>query len=411
MLIAAGALALGRDPLAVVRVAAVASIAASLVVLWRLGRAVSGSRARANLSVLLLAALPGLAYWTMSGLETASVVLVSLLYLLAFTRDRTAERLPWRTALAADLVLLSRPDGVLLVALAALPLLWVTPRPRGRWLAQAAALAAPVAFLYFGWKVVVFHRLMPNTVAAKFHLLQGLSMSTGFLAFSLPLLALGLYGLGRGAPLWRHQVLVLAFGYMAALANAAAQVGHYHRFFLPVLAPVLALVTLLPAGAEHSRFRGVVLALAMVVLLSPLPEMSIYAHHEAEGWNRAHVTVGRMLRRYFAATDVLAASDCGAVPYYSGMRTVDMWGLADQRIAEHGFDAGYVMDTRPAVIILHSLERDRFSGRESYDRELYPVMERSGRYRLVGRWEFFGYWLWVYSDRAVPVTDPAATPR
>jgi arabinofuranosyltransferase len=391
---------------------AVVSIAASLVVLWRLGREVSGSRARANLPVLLLASLPGLAYWTMSGLETASVVLASLLYLHAFTRDLVRERLPWRTALAADLVLLSRPDGVLLVTLSLLPLLWVTPRPSWRWLVRTAALATPVALVYFGWKAFTFHRLMPNTVAAKFHLLQGLAMSTGFLAFAFPLVALGLYGLGRRSPLWRHQVLVLALGYMAALANAAAQVGHYHRFFLPVLAPMLALATRLPAEPEHSRFRGAVIGLAMIVMLSPLPEMSVYAHHETEGWNRAHVAVGRMLREHFAPTDVLAASDCGAVPYYSRMRTVDMWGLADRRIAEHGFDAGYVMDTHPAVIILHSLERDRFSGRESYDRELYPVMEESGRYRLVGRWEFFGYWLWVYSDRALPVDDPAgAMPR
>lgn len=123
------------------------------------------------------------------------------------------------------------------------------------------------------------------------------------------------------------------------------------------------------------------------------------ANNEAHGLQRAHVEVARLLQRNFTPDRLLAASDCGVLPYLSEMRTIDIWGLTDRTIAEQGFDAGYVMRAEPDALVLHSLHPGVFQGRHAYDRELHEVVAKDPTYHLVGEWEFFGYWLWVYAKQ------------
>lgn len=406
MLLASSAIKLGIDPLAAARAVAILCYGGSLVAVRALAIRAGGSRGAANLAALGFAAIPAYAYWAVSGLETLSVVLLSLLYFLALTAESDPRAVPWRSAVLADLLLLSRPDTPLLIGLAVLPLLVPFDRPRRAWLLRLVLLAAPIAALYLGWKWLTFHRLFANTVSAKLHLFAGLSLVTGFFAYAFPLIvALVATRARAGRPPERPlvlQVLVVAAGFSLALLHAASQVGHYYRFFLPVLAPMLATVALLADRWTQATERGrqvaaVVCTLAALYALSNLYAMVEYANAEARGLERAHVQVGRMLRRNFTPDRLLAASDCGVMPYLSEMRTLDIWGLTDRRIAEHGFDAGYVMKARPDAIVLHSLHPVAFTGRETYDRALYEAIAADPSYRLAGQWEFLGYWLWVYS--------------
>jgi hypothetical protein len=410
MLLTAAGLRLGLDPLMVARGAAVLCYAGSLVLVRALALRAGASARHANLPVILLAAIPAFAYWTVSGLETMSVVFLSLLYFLALAREAAPDALPWRSALVADLLLLSRPDTPLLIGLAVVPLLWPFTRERRVWLGRLALLALPIAALYLGWKWVTFHRLFANTVSAKLHLLAGLQLVTGFFAFAFPLLVVLVAALPRGARTLERQVLLVVLGYFAALLNAASQVGHYYRFFLPVLAPMLAAAALAAdrwtasAGPSLRRAPALLFLMTMLYTLSPLLPMVGYANGEARGLQRAHVEVARLLRKNFTPGQLLAASDCGVLPYISQMRTLDIWGLTDRTIAEKGFDADYVMRAAPDVLVLHSLQPGRFAGRDVYDRQLQERVAADPAYHLAGEWEFFGYWLWVYSKKElVPV--------
>ena len=403
MLLSAAALRLGLDPLTVARVVAFACYGASLVAVRALALAAGASPRHANLPVLLFAAVPAFAYWAVSGLETLSVVLLSLLYFLALAREADPRTLPWRTALVADLLLLSRPETPVIVVLAVLPLLVPFSRERGAWLLRLVLLALPVAALYLGWKGLTFHRLFANTVAAKLHYMAGETLVTGFFLFAFPLVVALVASLARGARTLERQVLLVATGLAAGLLHTASPVGHYHRFFLPVLAPMLATVAVLAdrweaaTGGAARRATAMVFALAMLYGLAPLVPMVTYANDEATGLARAHVQVGHLLRRTFTPDHLLAASDCGVIPYLSEMRALDIWGLTDRSIAEKGFDPGYVMQAGPDVIVLHSLHPGVFDGRDTYDRELQPLVLADPSYHLVGEWKFVTYWLWVYS--------------
>jgi len=405
MLLSAGAIRLGIDPLIAARVAAILCYGGSLIAVRTLVLRAGGSARHANLPMLLFAAVPAFAYWAMSGLETASVVLLSLLYFLALAREADPKALPWRSALVADLLLMSRPDTPILILLAVIPLLRPFDRERRAWLARMVVLALPVAALYLGWKWITFERLFANTVAAKLHLMAGFTLSIGFFGLAFPLFATLTAALGRGARLLERQVLMVAVGFLAAFLNAAPHVGHYYRFFLPILAPMLATVALAagrwePApGARGGSATAALFLLAMFYALVPLYPMVDYANAEARGLRRAHVEVALLLKRNFTPDRLLAASDCGVLPYLSEMRTLDLWGLTDRRIAERGFEAGYVMRARPDVIVLHSLHPTVFAGREPYDRELYSAVTADSTYRSSGQWEFFGYWLWVYARK------------
>ncbi|MBI5710826.1 MAG: hypothetical protein HZC42_11065, partial [Candidatus Eisenbacteria bacterium] len=83
----------------------------------------------------------------------------------------------------------------------------------------------------------------------------------------------------------------------------------------------------------------------------------------ARGLARAHVALGRRLASLGPAggSPVLAMSDCGAAPYYSGWSTVDLYGLNDPAVARTGrHDAGAVLRRHPDVVVLVSQRAGTF---------------------------------------------------
>jgi hypothetical protein len=404
MLVSSVALRVGLDPVVTSRVLGGLATAASAFALYALARGLGGSPARSALPVLLFAAIPAFALWSMSGLETASVVLFAILFFHALAVELAQERLPWRSALWGVMLVLSRPDGLVLVGLALLPLVWQAPASRVRWLARLAAmLAVPVA-AYQLWRWATFGTLTANTVSAKVRPLAGLDLVTDFLAYTLPLLVLAALRAGsRAAGPVERSLAISTAGFMVLAVNVAPHVGHAHRFFLPVLAPLLALAAL-PSlegsallRAPGALARRLAVALLFVYLLAPVFRLKAYADIEAAGLARAHIPVGEALRRTFTPDDVLAASDCGVIPYLCDMRTVDIYGLTDRRIATRGFSADYVLERRPAALILNSLDVAAFRGREPYDHALHDRVAGNPDYQLAARVPYIAYSLWVYS--------------
>jgi len=394
------------DPMTVSRSAGAVCLVVSLVAVRALARIVTGSARWANLAILQLAAYPQFAYWAMSGLETASVSMFSLLYFVSFHHDFPSRRWPWRTALCAVLLWLSRPDPALLLVLSGLPVLFSHDRESRGWLLRLVLLALPIVAIYQGWKLVTFGRLFPNTVAAKWSPLAGTEMAMGYLQLAFPLLLLALLGAQRGASLFLRQMLLVGFGVLLALVNAKSQVGHFGRHYLLVLAPLTALLPVTLARWERERNEPAALlggpaagafALLLLVAAAPLRSMQIYANQEVAGYRTAHIPLADRLKRDYPPSALLAASDCGILPYRSGLRTMDLWGLTDRYIAEHGFDPKYVLGAAPEAIVLHSTDPEEFRGREIYDLELYPALQARGGYRHTGTYEFYGYWLWLFT--------------
>jgi hypothetical protein len=109
-------------------------------------------------------------------------------------------------------------------------------------------------------------------------------------------------------------------------------------------------------------------------------------------------TIGRFLRDAFEEDDPLVAVDAaGAVPYFSGLRSLDMLGLNDAHIARHhdasfgrgvqGHELGdgaYVLSRAPDIIVAGVLGSSQLSfrgGREMADDPRFEAWYRRVRVR------------------------------
>jgi hypothetical protein len=153
--------------------------------------------------------------------------------------------------------------------------------------------------------------------------------------------------------------------------SGGAWMGHF-RF----LTPTLPLIYLLVGGActaileKVVRFRPAAWrsALAYGAILAPLLVLNYNRSQEAlphrlsygRGLAAAHIKLGRELRERCSPTESLACGDAGALPYYSGLTTLDLFGLNDAYLAHltgpfyQKFDAAYVLDRQPTYVVLVS---------------------------------------------------------
>ena len=354
------------------------AFAATLLATWRLALRLLDRALPALLAVALLAANYSFVAYATGGLETMAqaallawaAVAAAGLQSPAPREDRTPARLSLLLALAA----MTRPDsalpGAVLFAWAALALAR-RRAPRRTWL----ALALPFALVtgpWLGWKLAWYGRLLPNTYYAKTGL-SGAMLANGaafvgrFLHWYAlwPALALGLVALAVRrrdadarllAPLavvvtWLAYVVLVGGDFMEfrllvpVLPFLFVLLAHLAcRHVAPLLRAPAALVALVMLGAlaaastHHARtFRGQTDDQA----LDSIPALANFYEVYPDGdWS----VIGTALRRELSAADPLIALDAvGAIPWYSGLRTVDQLGLNDAFVAQHGLraDASY----------------------------------------------------------------------
>ena len=64
----------------------------------------------------------------------------------------------------------------------------------------------------------------------------------------------------------------------------------------------------------------------------------------AYGLENAHIQLGKWLKKYAYPETVIALQDVGAIPYYSGLKTIDIHpeGLTNRHTIEFGFDWNHI---------------------------------------------------------------------
>jgi len=341
---------------------------------------------------LFLATTPAFVYWTWAGMETALFTFLFLAAFLAFLREVEGSGGMGGTGACFALALLARPDmaALLPVYLAAIALLvrpWRTALP---W--KLATFLAPLALpaLHLAWRRAFYGSFLPNTYWAKVGVPSTSLLEAGIrytihfaLAYQLPLWGTVVLAalLLDGTEGRRARVRLLGFGLAVAATwlAATASVGGDHfgmfRLFVPLL-PLLALTAgvaveaILPARPIAGWKRGVLTAAALATVL--LLNGAIYVYHggsrgrEEVALARAWAEVGRWLRRNVPPETTVASVMVGAIPYESGLRTLDLVGLTEAHIAQHGLvrptdpvghqkrDTEYVLTRRPDLIVFQS---------------------------------------------------------
>lgn len=349
----AGAAALGLDPAVVARWLGFAAALALLAVAHRLARRLFPDRpGAAALAPLLIAATPGFAAEAVQGLETTAFALLVLLGVGAATEALASDdgRRAVRGCALAGLWLsaaaLTRPEGVGVLVLVMIGGLLSR---RGRAAAGPLAAAAlvfltiylPYWWLRFDW----YGHPLPNTFHAKtgggvHHLWRGLGYLGRFLLGHPALAALTVAAAwplrGRRPTRPRPAVavpLAVVLGYLGYVTLVGGDFKATWRFVLPVL-PLWSMLLGAWAAPALGRVRWAAWALVALAVLNAAPTLPGTLR-----WSRQRardlehrVLCGEWLRDNARPDALLAIHSVGIVPYVSGLRTVDMWGLNDLHI-------------------------------------------------------------------------------
>jgi arabinofuranosyltransferase len=339
---------------------------AALVLLYRFTLRRLGPEPAAAVA-MLVALCPAIWVWVASGLETPLVLLLQIaVWVLAEDvvegRDR---RLAGALCLVAALCVLARVDGFITPFLAAGFLIL-----RGRWRAGLAVAATTVAT--FGattlWRLSYYGWPLPNTYYAKVtgalplrleaggQQLLSVLLGTGLMVSVAALAVSGVAGLKE---LKLSFPIVFAAGWLAYFVYVGGD--FYSDRFLLALFPMGAWALLaLAAESKSRRMVAVLVVLLAVAQLTPIVRDPRYSYTLAkyDRW----VTLGHFLGATHRG-EVIAIDGAGKVPFFSGLQTIDMLGLADVHIA-HGkadpkgyfwaghakSDLDYVLARRPDLI-------------------------------------------------------------
>ncbi len=332
---------------------------------------VPGLKGALPIAALLMALHRDHAIFATSGLETS---LFTLLAVVGFMLVLNAPGRPRRAAVAGfvlGLGALTRPDGVLLAAIAGAYLLLVSRRR----LLDGAAFAAPLAALivpFLAWKIAYYGDILPNTYYAKSAnrawYSQGLAyvglyfrkywvLPVGALACGLalmrarPILTDPRDGTVHDEPAGFARTAGLAAAFAVIYTLYVAHVGGdfmYARLLIPTTPFWLILLQLaverwVPARMPHQL--GVAAALGLAILCTPYPFkgqgwtcgiVNVWVFYPARERERAQV-FGGTLRVYFDGLPVRMAF-CGgqAVLAYLSRAPIAIetaTGLTDSTIA------------------------------------------------------------------------------
>ena len=364
VLLLAGAKSLGLPTIATSKVLGLLAAMALPWLLWQLTAGRCRSALVPAVGALWLALIPDLALYAVSGMETLQFAATLGLVLAALARPvATVGRAAWALA-SLGLLLLSRPECVLLApALWGCALFGSRPGAPRRVLWGFLPMAVGFLLLRYGY----YGAWLPNTYLAKpspqlFQFRQdplggglarwvdhaltyeggpiGLWLRIGGL-LALPLFALGLY-VHRGSSLMRACLVSVLVG-SAYLAYAPPDWMPGYRFLLPYLLPamipcVLGLDRLLGTDRGIAPSWIPLLALAVWGTLQSAETAKWRLRFEQDRINpaldsRHYADIGHWLRDRAAPGDTVLTYEIGAIGYYSGLRILDHEGLVNREVA------------------------------------------------------------------------------
>jgi hypothetical protein len=371
------------------------------LLLIRIGEKISGQRAVGIAAALLWAIAPMSVAFAIGGMETSVFIL-----LLALTADFYLHRRTRAAAVTAGLLLLTRPDGILLVAPLILDLSlrhWRTTAKTGRSFFQRLPVAEAGLFLLvtlpwaiFAW--AYFGSPVPNSVAAKsvaYQLSEGSALIRLLQHYSTPFfendvlgawwqlagvfvylflcLIATLAAFRRDARIWPLALYPWLYFAAFSIGNPlifrwylAPPLPFYYIFILTglwqILEQVLRAITRHVPPSKAGWFQPTYYFILPIsfFFITLLSDWTLKPDHGPQqpapntAWHALELVyerVGRaMAGRITPQTTVIAAGDIGALGYYSNARILDTVGLVSpQTSAYYPLEGQYVAGMAYAV--------------------------------------------------------------
>lgn len=333
---------------------------ASLVFSYLLALRVLKSRDQALVVLLLVAFNHSLAGFAGSGMETPLHTLQYVLtgYLCAYSIDHGwSPRRTLALSIILNLSLLTRPDGAILIVCAT----WTWLRTHRKKIRPVSIAVFLVPFLlivlpWLIWKQSYYGTILPNSFNAKVRSFSGLGFGVYYLYLFvlyytlLPYLMVVVWRaktlVADNASLRYLSLIVLAWSFYTLVVG-----GDFMEFRF--LAPVISFLMILIIAAlntfirDRRVFAAVVLALCIGTVNNFTFMSSMFYSYRVERVEklRNHVyakdenweMIGKKLKDLFGGTDVcLGLGAAGAIPYYSGLKSIDFMGLTDKTVPRIG---------------------------------------------------------------------------
>jgi len=383
MFLAAALVVSGLDPVPIVKLAGLAASIGLLLVLYRGLRRSAVPKWGAALATLWLGASFVLQIWSVSGMETTTYALFFFCGLMQLVREDGTDRRALTASLCLAAAALTRPEGLAFWLLG----LGLYVGRDSRAARRSAIYAAPGLILaaHMLWRTLYYGSALPNTYFAKTGgglrmWEQGLSGLERFVtapAHSVWILAAILGGIvGMRRPATRRAVaivggaIVLHLLYVVSVGDDGLVV---HRFHVPVLAPLSFLAGQLFRADGARRRSSRLLASAGVIAAAVAIPSSVLTFHErllpaltevAAPYLDGNAKLGRHLAATRDPETLIAVASAGAIPYFSRLPTIDMYGLNDAHIAHGPFPSGvggrmmkwdtpYVLSREPDLIVIN----------------------------------------------------------
>ena len=379
--------------------------------------------------------------YAISGLEAPLFALLLLAAMLLVDMVFETGKLTFYVALAVTCVLLSlaRPEGVAVFPVIAASIFLLTLRSsdtsrfdksKYKNLIISSAVFLLLIVVYNWWRISYFGEVLPTPFLSKggggksifaawqmnteiYFKVQGYYFPPlGWYFGALTLIGiLGVVGLRSRRLRRRTEQIALIVSlfliavyfnfkdWMPGMRYHAVVVGTLLIPATHVLGPVFA------NGGRWSRGKKIRFWLSGIAVVcmsySVLAELRIITSRTEESNQECLVKMSEWLREVMPPGVTLAMSDVGAVPYYTGFRTVDIHpeSLTDLYIAKNGWSIDYFYKVRPEIVVIPS--RSLFLTK--FYPEHYGMVEDArfqDMYRFLGasRYDWYNdrcYWIFV----------------
>lgn len=321
----------------------------------------------AFLPAVLLATHTSFTVYAVNGMETVLFVFLLLWALLVTARETV--RGGWLSAILWVLLFFTRPDGMLFFGLAWLVRFIFFRRAPGFWTWTLVFGGAALVFTVF--RLLYFGHLFPNTYYVKsagtlVHRVSGwgrryfedmLKVAANWFYLFVPLL--GLLVMWRRMSWFVRLLFVLPYVYLAYVLYIGGDVNFPHfRFLLHVL-PFMATAIFLLFAEQKRKGRetgdavratvAVVLTGIVVLLqldhtrsvwreLNRTPESPGYRYLQVlplAGTISIYPEIADSLKKICPQGSRVVMQDVGAIPFYSGVKTIDIIGLVNRDLAHY----------------------------------------------------------------------------
>jgi len=389
------AIKLSLNPILVLKVISLFSLAGALVIIYLIAKSYANSIC-SILAVTFFGSYYGTVWWTVSGLETITFVfltLISFYFYLLSTKADWKKSLLWLgiSGFFVALTGITRIEGPLVGIAIVICLLLDEIARKSSWkeaLPKLLALAVPFLLIYgvyFLLRFLWFKELLPNSYYCK----KGFTgnprtLIDMFLVENKAYLLIGLIGFlnkkARTLLLSMYTYIILL---MIGLNGADPIIGHYNRHSLIAVA----LTGIILSAAIFQLWRIKPIVTAILVFFCIIYNVQTTFHHrerliaEFSSYEK-RMEARAQLADYLNALNIssYAMGDCGLVPYLTPRKKVfDYYGLNSKEFTSWPINRGseayikWLATQSPDAVIVISNDGKSFSSRNKTQKLLYEI--------------------------------------